>query len=110
MVCKWHLCSEKLSGRQTVFCSLKCKNKFHVTKKRQGNKAKLVDEFGGRCIRCGYDKSVAALHFHHIENDKSFGIAFKGATVSYEKLKSEAEKCILICANCHAEEHSGVAQ
>jgi hypothetical protein len=95
----------KLSGKQRSFCSINCKNKFYVTENRRSNKRKLVEYFGGKCIWCGYNKSYSALQFHHINNDKEFGIAYAGITKSFDKLIEEAKKCVLICANCHAEEH-----
>jgi hypothetical protein len=41
----------------------------------------LVDERGGRCALCGYDRSLAALHFHHLDP----------------------------ASNCHAEVEAGIA-
>lgn len=106
MKCKWYSCENILEGRRTVFCSLNCKNKFWVNKKRVNNKFKLIDMFGGKCQWCGYNKSRAALQFHHYEDNKDFAISFNGQTRSFDKLLEEAKKCILICANCHAEHHA----
>jgi hypothetical protein len=45
------------------------------------------------------------LDFHHKKKNKNnFGIG-KNRHKSYDKLKKEAKKCILICANCHREKH-----
>ena len=68
----------------------------------------LIEEAGGKCIRCGYDRYVGALQFHHRERSaKEFGLAERGLTHSLEKLRREAAKCDLLCANCHAEvEHA----
>lgn len=71
---------------------------------RRNIKRRLVEHFGGKCIWCGYSKSVAALQFHHPNDDKEFGVG-DGASRSWEKQFAEAQKCVLICANCHAEEH-----
>jgi formate-dependent nitrite reductase cytochrome c552 subunit len=47
------------------------------------------------------------LEFHHLEpSEKDFGIGSKGHTRSFEKIKLELDKCNLLCANCHREEHS----
>ena len=43
-------------------------------------------------------------------NKKDFGIGQKGFTRSWEKVKEELDKCILVCANCHREIHAGIIQ
>lgn len=75
-----------------------------VTRRRRKVSAILVDEAGGKCVLCGYSRSYAALVFHHrIPAEKEFGIASKGATIALDRLRVEAAKCDLLCANCHAE-------
>lgn len=90
----------------------KCKQcrKLRVADWRRGAKERLVREAGGRCRLCGYDRCLGALHFHHLDpKTKSFGLAMRGHTKSYEKLREEARKCLLVCANCHAEVERGVS-
>lgn len=77
-----------------------------VVKRRKKLKEKAVEYKGGRCEKCGYDRCVRALEFHHLESaEKDFGIAQKGYTRSWEMVKKELDKCILVCSNCHAEIH-----
>lgn len=61
----------------------------------------------GKCQRCGYDKHVGTLHFHHRNPDnKLFGLSnCISCHKSWEKIKEEIDKCELICPNCHAIEH-----
>ncbi len=69
-------------------------------------KEKLIAYKGGKCERCGYDKSVPrAYDFHHRDaSQKDFGIGtYK--VLNFEKLKKEVDKCDLLCRNCHAEIH-----
>jgi hypothetical protein len=106
MTCNY--CSTLLTGKQTKWCSHKCRVNFYVIKSRRTRKQKLVDHFGGKCILCGYNKYIGALHFHHTEDNKEFGLS-TGITRSWEKDLTEASKCILVCANCHAEQHSHIA-
>jgi predicted HNH restriction endonuclease len=68
---------------------------------RREVKAKLVEHFGGACTLCGYNKSVAAMDFHHV-GQKDFEISRTG---TFEKLLKEAQKCKLVCSNCHRELH-----
>ena len=80
-----------------------------VTRWRRRAKQILVDEAGGRCVCCGYDRCVAALEFHHLDPaEKRFGLANGGRVRSIEALRAEAAKCVLVCSNCHAELESGV--
>lgn len=87
----------------------KKKKAKQVTNWRIRSKKKLVEHFGGKCRICGYKKSIQALTFHHIDpSTKKFGIG--GKTLAYEKLLEEANKCLLICHNCHAEVHAGLVK
>lgn len=77
-----------------------------VTRRRKAIRLKAVEYKGGECNVCGYNKCIDALDFHHIDGKKDFGISQDGITRSWERVKAEIDKCILICANCHREEHS----
>jgi 5-methylcytosine-specific restriction endonuclease McrA len=80
-----------------------------VSKRRRRIKAILIEEAGGRCGLCGYDRCVRALAFHHLDPDtKAFGLAEGGLARSLAQARAEAAKCILLCANCHAEVEAGV--
>lgn len=74
--------------------------------KRWKRKNILIERRGGKCVCCGYDEHPAALDFHHEDPaSKEFNIA-AGLRRSMEALEREADKCILLCANCHRIEHS----
>ena len=78
-----------------------------VTKFRQNRKKALVYIAGNKCNLCGYNKSIAALQFHHIHPElKEYGLASKGTCHAVEKDLKELQKCILVCANCHREIHN----
>ena len=64
-----------------------------------------------RCSKCGYDKCVEALEFHHINSqDKDSALSRYIKRVFSPALKElidkEVSKCVVLCANCHREEHS----
>jgi hypothetical protein len=67
----------------------------------------LLTESGGRCTRCGYDRNYAALNWHHIDRSaKSFVLDMRTLSNRSEaEIRREVQKCVLLCANCHAEEH-----
>ena len=88
-----------------------------MKERRNYLKRKLVECKGGKCQICGYDKSIRALDFHHINPDEKelsfsqeiFRNKFPNPSL-FDKLKKETEKCILVCRNCHAEIHQGLVQ
>jgi hypothetical protein len=115
---KCEICNTKLIGNQLKYCSIKCKDRRKAIKhkhsrneraKNRGAKVKreLVEIFGGKCVRCGYDKNYAALSFHHKDPSKK-EMTLCANTLTHtkmDKIKSEASKCELLCMNCHMEEH-----
>lgn len=82
-----------------------------VVRRRRKVKRILVEEAGGKCRLCGYDRCLAALEFHHLApEDKRFGLSHRGIARSLEAVRAEARKCVLLCANCHAEVEAGFSR
>lgn len=106
--CKKHGFTEyALRADGTCRCK-KCASEA-VQRRREKLKKLLVEYKGGKCEICGYDKCVSALEFHHLNpEEKDFAIGQKGYTRSFERNKSEVDKCILVCSNCHREIHDGL--
>ena len=80
--------------------------------KRKLNKQILINTFGKKCQICGYDDCPAALEFHHLNpKNKEFNISKIAGknTLSYKDIQ-EICGCILVCANCHREIHSGMLE
>ncbi len=78
-----------------------------VAKRRKKVRQMAVDYKGGCCQICGYSKCLEALEFHHTDpTQKDFNISAKGHSRSWERVKAEIDKCILVCANCHRELHT----
>jgi len=83
----------------------KLKNYENVRNHRQKIKDRSVEYKGGKCVKCGYNKCVKALEFHHINpKEKDFTIS-SYSKLSWDKIKKELDKCILVCSNCHREIH-----
>lgn len=83
---------------------LKCNTQFY----RKRNKAYVdrVKMFKG-CAHCGYKKCSMALDFHHIDSsNKRLAISELVAhNYGIATIKKELRKCVILCANCHREEH-----
>ena len=84
------------------------KHTFRIDDKKIYLEYKNVDG----CEKCGYNKSLNALHFHHISG-KTFEFRFlKENVISLQNLNieiiDEINKCEILCANCHAICHSDV--
>lgn len=58
------------------------------------------------CAQCG-ENHPATLQFHHCNPaEKDFNLAeILKDGYGLEKIKREIEKCIVLCANCHAKYH-----
>jgi hypothetical protein len=81
-----------------------------VSARRRKVKQVLVDEAGGACQLCGYARYAGALQFHHVDpGDKTFALSSRGLARSIAKARAEVIKCVLLCANCHAEVEAGIA-
>lgn len=69
-------------------------------------KQACVDYKGGACENCGYSKCLGALEFHHRDPaEKDPNIFEKKTKELSNEVKVELDKCKLVCANCHREEH-----
>ena len=80
-----------------------------VSDRRRRVKEIRVAEAGGCCANCGFDAYVGALQFHHRDpSTKAFEVSRQGITRSLDKLRREARKCVLLCANCHAMVEAGL--
>jgi hypothetical protein len=96
-----------LEGRGYYRCK-RCRME-RVGRRRRTIKGTLVAEAGGKCVLCGYHRCQRALEFHHLDpRTKEFHLGYGGATRSLAKSRAEAGKCILLCANCHAEVEAGM--
>ncbi len=104
--CSIHGITEFWVGKSAVRCR-RC-NSFNVAKRRRKVKEILVAEAGGVCSICGFDRSMVALEFHHLDPaEKSFALGAAGITRSIASSRAEAAKCVLLCANCHAMVEAG---
>jgi len=110
------ICSEPITGRRKYYCSTDCyniarrkRNTQAVIKWRRRTKRRSIEYLGNECTECGYSRCDAALEFHHTDpSQKDFSISNAGNTRSWQRVREELDKCILLCANCHRELHAEI--
>jgi transposase-like protein len=110
MECARHGATEFWLEPRGMYRCVRCRSEA-VSRRRRRLKEILVAEAGGRCSICGYDRYIGALQFHHLDGrQKEFGVATRGLTRSLAAVRAEAAKCVLLCANCHAEVEGGIVK
>lgn len=110
MVCRRHGSTLFiLEGRGSYRCT-RCRAEA-VGRRRRVVKRTLVEEAGGKCVICDYSRCQRALQFHHLDPaTKKFHLGHAGHCRSLARSRAEARKCVLLCANCHAEVEAGIVE
>ncbi len=95
---------KRTNGNSTTNCKI-CLNIVTVNRQRK-LKQQCLDYKGNKCNRCGYNKCVNAMEFHHMNPDeKDFNISRIKLLKFTDIVKQELDKCELLCSNCHREVH-----
>jgi len=102
-------CDCGVKGKKNFYSTAKyqCKSCWNKRTAQAGkNKVKILkEEYGGKCSVCGYNRCLDALEFHHLDPSvKEFHLGEKRG-LSIDRLRTELDKCILVCRNCHTEIH-----
>jgi len=75
---------------------------------RRNKKMMAVERFGGVCFGCCGRYPPTVFEFHHWDSrEKEFEIASGGMGRSWRTIVIELAKCVMLCANCHCEIHTG---
>jgi hypothetical protein len=71
----------------------------------------FVLEYTTPCINCG-EADPVVIDFHHLNAaEKEDGISkLIWNNSSLEKIKTEIDKCVCLCSNCHRRVHAGTLQ
>ena len=89
------------TGKMKTTCKA-CHSK-DIGRRLIASREAAIDYKGGKCEICGYDKYRGALEFHHIDPTQKEHYALRA--INRERLFAEVDKCVLLCSNCHREEH-----
>jgi hypothetical protein len=85
------------------------KNKEYIKEKQKQDKRKrkllAIEYLGGKCNSCGNVFHPAIYEFHHKNPEEKDRDPSKMLCLSWKRLSSELEKCLLLCANCHRLQH-----
>lgn len=82
-------------------------NSEYVCNFVKNRKTNLISLFHNKCCICGFNEFQEALEFHHVNpKEKELSLS-SNVMVSLDKQIKEAQKCVLVCANCHRGIHAG---
>lgn len=100
-VCNRAYIYKRANGSTTKICG-----SCHKINRRRQKKLRAIELKGGKCEVCGYNKCPRALVFHHKDpSQKEFEIC-SDFDRRWDAIVNELQKCVMLCANCHAEEHN----
>ncbi len=89
-----------------LYAKKRYKHKYSLQRKRIKENCEWFQDYKKslKCSKCP-ENHPACLQFHH-KKDKLENVSnMVGRGWSRELILLEIEKCIVICANCHAKEH-----
>ena len=97
-------CIECGKGTNNKGGYLRCSTHYKIYKRKKIREF-LIQKLGGKCVRCNGIFPNVAFDFHHLGN-KEADISSMIDRYSESQIEKEADKCILLCANCHRIHHA----
>ena len=100
----FHLNAQNRDGLSSI-CRA-CKRDYDTA--RRNARRELLNEIKRKrgCSMCGYREHARALHFHHEDPSLKELTVSEAYMFNVPQLLAEVEKCVVLCANCHAVSHS----
>ena len=95
-------CGKETNGKGAF---LRCASHYKIYRRKKIREF-LVQKLGGKCKMCNGVFPNVAFDFHHLGN-KEADISSMIDKYSEFEIEKEADKCILLCANCHRIHHAG---
>ena len=101
-------CSKQLV-RYYVIPKMKNEHVNRNIKRKKDINMLLKKLHGNQCRKCGYNRCENALDFHHVDPEtKTSAVHDYVRRALVKEAREEANKCILLCSNCHREFHAGL--
>lgn len=98
--------------KNCLICNKECDKNIcgtcNTNLRRYRVKKLAVEYLGNKCERCGWQGDLSGYDFHHKDPSKKdfTPSAVELANKSWDRVKTELDKCELLCALCHRLEHS----
>jgi hypothetical protein len=93
----WYL---KNKGKRLIYAKeWHKKNKGYNKEWCRKKRLELIKKLGSKCCRCGYNKYLEVLEFHHLNSKE------KENQNDFRRKGFDLSKVMLLCANCHKEQH-----
>lgn len=101
--CRQYLTADHFTRGGDAYCT-KCQSKYRREKVVE-NKLKALGYMGGVCADCHKEYPYAVYDFHHKDPSQKDREIASMRRWSWENIKKELDKCVMLCANCHRMRH-----
>lgn len=81
------------------------KKSKNARNQRRINKLKAIEYLGGICFDCKQEFHQCCFDFHHINPKIKDSTITRIMHKSFDNIKIELDKCVLLCAHCHRLRH-----
>jgi len=89
-------------NRKWIITQVSVRNKKYKREKREY----IINQLGGKCVECGYNKCIAALDVHDEDSSiKESHLSGKSWTFIKQYINNNRKKLKVLCCRCHRELH-----
>ena len=83
-------------------------NREELKAKRDERNLMIFNYKGAECNHCGLSepKHLEIYDYHHVDPDTKLYSVSNILKGPIERLRTEVDKCLLLCSNCHRKEHA----
>lgn len=101
----FYVTQRKWGPRLSSYCK-SCMSDVTIDRQRKFKKDCIAYK-GGKCQDCEFTGYEGVFDFHHLDPDqKDFEISRFRSMKFDDRAKSELDKCVLLCSNCHRIRHA----